>query len=148
MAVNKLTALTIHEVLKKVAAKNAKADKVEILKEHNCLALRDILKGSYDDEIQFILPEGEPPYEPAPAKNPPSSLHKMSKYFRYFAVGGPGERMNKGKVEQMFIRVLEAIHPDDAKLVIAMKDKKVGPDMYRGLSRNVIEEAFPTLLSK
>jgi hypothetical protein len=147
MAVNKIRNLTIHEMLKKVVSQTAKADKVKMLKEYNCLALRDILKGSYDDEIQFLMPEGEPPYEPASDRNPPSSLHKMSKRFKYFAVGGPGERINKARVENMFIEVLEGIHPDDAKLVIAMKDKKV-KSLYKGLTKNVVMEAFPKLISK
>jgi hypothetical protein len=145
MAVNKITDITIHEILKNVAAKNAKADKIAILKQSNCLALRDILKGAFDDDIQFLLPKGAPPYEPS--QRPPSTLHRMSKRFKYFAAGGPGDRINKARVEKMFCEVLESIHPDDAILVIAMKDKKVNT-MYRGLSRNVVAEAFPTLLSK
>jgi len=146
MAVNKLQNPTIHEILKLVAAKNAKADKVQILKAHNCLALRDVLKGSFDDQIQFLLPEGEPPYEPADPKSIPSSLNKQSRKFRYFAVGGPGERMMKSKVENMYIGLLEAIHPDDAELVIAMVNKQM-TGKYRGLTKNVISEAFPNLLS-
>jgi len=146
MAVNKMQNLTIHEILKMVAAKNAKADKVQVLKAYNCLALRDVLKGSFDDQIQFLLPEGEPPYEPADPKSVPSSLNKQSRKFRYFAVGGPGERMLKSKVETMYIGLLEAIHPEDAKLVIAMVNKQM-TGKYRGLTKNVISEAFPNLLS-
>lgn len=147
MAVNKLKNPTIHEILKMVAKAATRAEKVAILKQYNCLALRDILKGSFDDQIQFLLPKGEPPFSPAPEANPPSSLYKMSKQFKYFAVGGPGERMLKAKVESKFISVLESIHPDDAKLVILMKDKKVA-GKYKGLTPMIINEAFPNLISK
>jgi hypothetical protein len=145
MAVNKIKNLTIHEILTRVGTRKTKEERIEVLKEYNCLALRDILKGGFDDEIQFLLPEGEPPYEPAPERNPPTTLHKMSKKFRYFAVGGPGERLPKARVEKMFIQVLEAIDPRDAKLVIAMKDKKLD---YRGLNKKLVSEAFPGLISK
>jgi hypothetical protein len=145
MAVNKIKNLTIHEILTRVGTRKTKEERIEVLKEYNCLALRDILKGGFDEEIQFLLPEGEPPYEPAPERNPPTTLHKMSKKFRYFAVGGPGERLPKARVEKMFIQVLEAIDPRDAKLVIAMKDKKLD---YRGLNKKLVSEAFPGLISK
>ena len=145
MAVNKIKNLTIHEILTRVGTRKTKEERIEVLKEYNCLALRDILKGGFDDEIQFLLPKGEPPYEPAPERNPPTTLYKMSKKFRYFAVGGPGERLPKARVEKMFIQVLEAIDPRDAKLVIAMKDKNLD---YRGLNKKLVSEAFPGLISK
>lgn len=147
MAVNKNKNLTIHEILTRVSTRQTKEERVAVLKEHNCLALRDVLKGGFDDTIQFILPEGEPPYEPAPEMNPPSTLYKMSKQFRYFAVGGPGERLPRARVEQMFIRVLESIHPKDAELVIAVKDKQLA-GKYRGLSKKLVQETFPTLIVK
>jgi hypothetical protein len=147
MAVNKVKGLTIHEVLTRVSTRQTKEERIEVLKQYNCLALRDILKGGFDDTIEFILPEGAPPYEPASEENPPSTLHKVSKNFRYFAVGGPGERMPKARVEQMLIRMLEAIHPKDAELVIAVKDKQLA-GRYRGLSKKLVQETFPTLIAK
>ena len=147
MAVNKPKNLTIHEILTRVGTRKTKEERMEVLKEYNCLALRDVLKGGFDDSIQFLLPEGEPPYEPAPEMNPPSSLYKMSKQFRYFAIGGPGEQLPRARVEQMFIRVLESIHPKDAELVIAVKDKQLA-GRYRGLSKKLVEETFPTLIAK
>ena len=147
MAVNKPKNLTIHEILTRVSTRQTKEERMAVLREYNCLALRDVLKGGFDDTIEFILPEGAPPYEPAPEENPPTTLHKMSKQFRYFAVGGPGERLPKARVEQMLIRMLEVIHPKDAELVIAVKDKQLA-GKYRGLSKKLVEETFPTLIAK
>jgi len=147
MAVNKLKNLTMHEILTRVSTRQTKEERIEVLKEYNCLALRDILKGGFDDEIQFLLPPGAPPYEPAAERNPPSTLHKMSKKFRYFAAGGPGERLQRARVESMFIQVLEAIPPKDAELVIAMKDKELA-GRYRGLNKKLVSETFPGLISK
>jgi hypothetical protein len=146
MAVNKIKNLTLHEILTKVAEVQTKVEKSEVLRQYNCLALRDILKGAFDDDIQFLLPKGAPPYQPAPTRNPPSSLHKMSKRFKYFAVGGPGERMNKAKIESMFIQVLESIHPDDALLVIAMKDKDMA-GRYKGVTKKLVSDTFEGLIS-
>ena len=44
--------------------------------------------------------------------------------------------------ESIFIGILEGVHPEDAKLVISMINK----EKIKGLSRPVIEEAFPNLL--
>ena len=48
----------------------------------------------------------------------------------------------KMKREQIFIGILEGVHPEDAKLVIGMINK----DKIPGISRPVVEEAFPKLL--
>jgi len=47
----------------------------------------------------------------------------------------------------MFIKLLESVHKEDAKIVIAMKDKKL-QGMYKGLTKKAVQEAFPTLISK
>ena len=50
--------------------------------------------------------------------------------------------MQKYKREQIFIGILEGVHPEDAKIVISMINKQ----NIKGLSRPVVEEAFPGLL--
>jgi len=150
MAVNKISDLTVFEMLKNVSAKRSKEEKLNLLREYNSLALRDVLKGAFDDSIIFILPEGEPPYKPVdPKQGVPSRLGRLSKQFRYFASGGPGERMPMAKVEQMFIRLLESIHPDDAKVVLAMKEKKLH-EMFpkTTLTKKLVSDAYPGLISK
>ena len=47
------------------------------------------------------------------------------------------------KREEIFIGLIEAIHPEDAKLVIAMINK----EKLNGITKNVVEEAFPGLLT-
>ena len=61
MAVNTYTPL-IHEVLKKVHNAKTKEKKIEILRENNSDALRMVIKGSFDPNIEWVVPEGEVPY--------------------------------------------------------------------------------------
>ena len=147
MAINKVKGLTIHEMLTRVGECKTREEKINELREYNSLALRDVLKGGYDDTIQFILPSGAPPYKEANEKSPPNRLSRLTKQFRYFVVGGPGENMPQTRVETMYIRLLESIHPDDAKLVIAMKDKKLA-GLYKGVTKKLVSEAFPGLIAK
>ena len=53
--------LLVSEVLDLVAKAETKKEKIAVLREHNSLELRDILKGAFDDSIEFILPKGVPP---------------------------------------------------------------------------------------
>jgi hypothetical protein len=46
------------------------------------------------------------------------------------------------KRERIFIGLIESVHPEDAKLVIGMVNKQ----KPKGLSRPIVEEAFPGLL--
>ena len=52
----------LSEVLKKVHNAKTKAKKIELLKEHDTDALRMIIKGSFDPNIEWLIPEGEVPF--------------------------------------------------------------------------------------
>jgi hypothetical protein len=147
MAVNKISSYRIDEILEKISSAKTKAEKINLLREYNTLALRNVLKGAFDDAIQFMLPEGNPPFREANQNTPPSSLRKQSPRFRYFVVGGPGERMPKLKIESMFVKLLEAIPPSEAKVVLLMKDKKLETE-YKGINKKLVQEAFPGLITK
>lgn len=138
------TRLFLFEIFDKVAAAPTRKDKVAILQQNNCLAIRDVLKGAFDDSIQFIIPDGIPPYTAADERTG-KSLHKYTKRFRYFAKGGPGERLQSYRREKMFIELLEMIHPKEVEIVTSMKDKKFA-GLYKGLTKKIVQEAFPKLI--
>jgi len=132
-------AMLIYEIIESASKKRTKAEKIQVLKENNTPALRDVLRGTYDQKIKWNLPSGSPPYTPAPAHAAPANLQRENKKFRYFVVGGPD--MLKAKRERMFIEVLEGCDPSDAELVISMVNKTP----INGISRAVVDEAFPGL---
>lgn len=131
----------VFEVIEEVSKAKAKAKKIEILKQYESWALKDILRGTYDDTIQWIIPEGKPPYTPA-GKHVPSNLTRQNTQFKFFAKGGPGEQMLKAKREKIYITLLESIHPQDAELVISMISK----DSIKGITKDLVKEAFPGLI--
>jgi hypothetical protein len=133
----------VFEVLEEMAKQRSRDDKVRVLKENDSWALKDIIRGSMDTKIVWNLPEGEPPYTAAAAHSHPTNLTKRNGDFKYFVKGGIGDTLPKFKREQIFIGILEGVHPEDAKLVINMINKKKIP----GISRPVVEEAFPKLLT-
>ena len=132
----------VFEVLEEMAKQRNRDDKVRVLKENETWALKDIIRGSMDSTVNWNLPGGSPPYTASAAHNHPSNLRKAHTQFKYFVKGGPGDKLPKVKREQIFIGILEGVHPEDAKLVIKMINK----DKIPGISRPVVEEAFPKLL--
>ena len=132
----------VYEVLEEARKKRAKADKIKVLKDNETWALKDILRGSTDTTITFNLPDGPPPYTPSPAESAPTNLQKRNKEFHWFVKGGPGDNLKNFERQKRYIQLLEGIHPEDAKLVIMMVSK----EKPEGVSRPVIDEAFPGLL--
>ena len=132
----------VYEVLEEVGKKKTKAEKIQVLKQNESWALKDVIRGSMDSTVNWNLPGGEPPYTPSEAHNHPTNLLRENTKFRYFVKGGQGDQVKPFKRENIFIGLIEGIHPKDAELVIAMINKKTP----KGLTRPIVQEAFPGLL--
>lgn len=135
----------VHEVLALIDKAKTKQEKIDLLRNHESTVLKNVLKGTFDDVIQWNLPEGEPPYRPAEPSSAPSTLHRQLNNLVYFIKGPKGDALVKFKRESMFVRMLESIHPEDAKVVIAMVAKKLP---VKGLTKALVKEAFPNLILK
>lgn len=139
--------MMIHEILEKAAAAKSNKEKIAILQEHNCLELRDILRGGMDNTIEFLLPPDGAPYLPS---EDPKPIKDITKNFKYFIKGGPGEQLPRARVELMFLDILKKIHPKEAELIVLMKDKglikNTGSAYYKGITKKLVQEAFPGLV--
>ena len=132
----------LHEILIKVNNAKDKPKKIEVLRENDSVPLRQVLKGAFDPKIKWDLPEGTPPYKvnDAPAGTEHTTLHTESRRLWHF-VEGADKKLSKSKKEIMFIQMLEGLHADDAKLLIAVKEKELNK-MYKGLTDAVVKDAF------
>jgi Family of unknown function (DUF6433) len=140
--------ILVSDVLDLVAKAETKKEKFEVLRKHNTLELRDVLKGAFDDTVQFILPKGQPPIdENEKKKYDKTHLVHETKKFRYFVKGGPGEQVNALRRERMFIDILYRIETKEAVLICKMKDKELD-GVYKGLTKKLVQEAFPGLIFK
>lgn len=135
--------LDVWEVIEKVKKCRHKADAVKVLKDNESWALKDILRGTFETTLEWNLPGGEPPWTPCEPHNAPTNLLKEHTQFVYFVKGfKESSRLTPVKRESIFLGLIEGIHPKDAQLVIDMINKQK-PD---GVSRPMVEEAFPGLL--
>ena len=136
-------ALMIFEVFEKFTKAKTRNEKIEVLRQNNSQALRDIVQGSLDPRIQWLLPKGEVPYTPCDPHNAPTTLLKKHKDFLYCAKGGKGDNRPAVKREKIFLGIVESIHPKDAELVCSMINKR---PPVKGLTVKLAQEAFPGLL--
>jgi hypothetical protein len=132
----------IHEVLQSVGSTRKKAEKIDILKKNETVALRDVLRGIFDDRVVWTVPDGNPPYTPSEAFNCPANLLREHLKFKYFARTIDGNKLPKFKRERIYMGLLEGIHPSDAEIVVKMVNK----EPPKGLTIEVVKEAFPDLL--
>jgi len=132
----------ISEILQKVNNAKDKPKKIKVLQDHDSEALRQILKGAFDPKIEWELPEGTPPYmaNEVPKGTEHTYLSDEARRLWHF-VKGADMQMTKTQKETMFIQILEALHEEEAKLLLNVKDKRLNK-VYKGLTEAVVRDAF------
>ena len=134
--------LLLSEILKKVHNAKTKEKKISILRENDSDPLRMVIKSSFDPNIEWVFPEGEVPYKKndVPEGTEHTVLRKeCRKLFRF--IKGGDNTIPQFRKENLFIQMLEGLHESEAQLIIDAKDKKLH-QVYKGLSDNVVKEAF------
>ena len=142
----------LSEILDRVHRAKNKTDKVAILKEENCEPLQQILQWAFNPTITSALPSGAPPYieNDAPEGTEHTLLRTEANGLWHFVKVNdkPADpNIQKTVMERMFIRLLEGLHKDEAKLLIAVKDKKLyynkqTKEGIKGISIPILQEAF------
>jgi len=97
-----------------------------------------LFKYAFHPNGKMILPEGDPPYKPdaAPMGMSPAVFRQELQRLYIFC----RKDLTPIKREQLFISLLESIHPDEAKVMIAVKDQKLDK-LYKKITRKVVEQA-------
>tara|TARA_B100001059_G_C17825579_1_gene581151 strand:- start:88 stop:522 length:435 start_codon:yes stop_codon:yes gene_type:complete len=139
----------IHEIFEKAASLKTKKEKVAYIKEMGQYpAFKDVLRINFDNDVVCLLPDGEAPYrqDDAPEGMAYQSLHKEYRRFTYFFKGSPNaENLAPLKRESMWIDLLESLSGGESDLLAKAKDRRL---KYKGITRKLVEEAFPNLLVK
>jgi hypothetical protein len=135
-----------HEILKALTEAENHTSRVKILQDNESFTLKTILQGNFDDNVVLDLPEGAPPFrrDPAPAGLQMSRIDNSIKNLGYFVKGSSLPPIRK---EMLFVQLLESIHPEDADIIIAMKDKKL-TKLCPVLSLALVRKAFPDLIKE
>ena len=134
----------MNEILELVSEQKTDAKKVAILREYECDILKSLFIWNFDESIISLLPEGKVPYKPneSPLGTDHSSLRREQRSLYNFVKGG-NDQLSTIRRETIFIQMLEGLHPKEADIIIAVKDRNL-EDMY-DVSFEVVEEAYPDI---
>lgn len=132
---------SIYNILKECAEPKSKKERVELLQKNCPPVAQNILKYAFDPNIVFDLPEGEPPYKPCEFLDQEGMLYSEARRLYLFVKGG-NNNLTKVRREMLFIQFIESIDKDDAKLILAVKDKKLP---FKGITSDIVKQAFPNL---
>jgi len=132
--------LAISEILDLVKEAKDVQTKVSLLRQYDNETLRYILELAFHPNVGWWLPEGAPPYKPSEVLDSEGRLYQEARTLPLYLSGNRPD-IKQVQREMLFIGLLESLHPKDANLLIAVKDKKV-----EGLNAATINEAFQGLI--
>lgn len=135
--------LGVAEILEQISKIPKKVDKLTELQKHaGNSTLLTILQGAFDPRIEWLLPEGVPPFKKNDLHDLENVLYAEVRKLYLFVKGG-NDNLKPLRREALFIQLLESLAPADADLLCAIKDKKMP---YKGITQQLVKEAFPGLL--
>ena len=133
----------MNEIATKVNNAKDKPRKLKVLKDHDSVALRQVLKGAFDPKIEWLLPKGDDiPFNKndAPIGTEHTMLQQEAKRLYLFTKGGDNT-ISQNKRETLFIQMLEGLSGDEADFLITVVNKKIN-NKYKGFTANLVKEAF------
>jgi hypothetical protein len=133
------------EIFQEVEKAKTKKEKQDVLRKYSGPVLKQILGMTYNPNVKWLLPEGDPPYKPLDSSTDMQGrLESELRRFHLFIEGTTDTQRNlkQTRREALFIDLLESIDPDDAKLVLGMKNGKLP---YKGITKKMVAETFPKL---
>ena len=134
---------SIQETFELISKAQTREEKRQVLTDRDNFATRALLQLNYHPDVKWHLPPGTPPYTPGQiADSTPNSLHFEVKKLEYYVDPSPHD-IPLLRRESMFVQLLERLDPIDAKLILAVKDRKLS---YRGLTYKLVRDTWPELL--
>ena len=116
-------------------------EKVKCLQANDNTPIRTVLRYAFDPNIRWLLPDGDPPYNPCEFAHQENVFYNETKRLYLFIEGG-NNNLTQIRREALFLDILGAIDPADARLLVAIKDKKLP---WPGITPKIVLTAFPNL---
>lgn len=127
-------------IIEEAEKETTDAKQAKVLKDNKSSALKMIVGCLHDPLVRWLLPPGEPPYRPLPkSADVESSLYNQIKKLNYFISSEDGRKLSEMKREQIFIGLLESVDPDDARMLLRLKEGNIN------ISKKAVKQAFPSI---
>jgi Family of unknown function (DUF6433) len=102
------------------------------------------LKYMFDPDIAFDLPEGDPPFKENEFLDQQSNYYSEFRKMYLFIKGG-NPNLTDMRRQTLFVQFIEGLDPADARLVLAVKDKR---SPYSNITEELVRKTFPGLLAE
>lgn len=135
---------SIYNILKECSELKTPKERIDYLSRVQTPVVKNILKYAFDPKIKFDLPEGDPPYKPCEYLDQEGRLYSEIRKMYLFIEGG-NPSLTKFKREMLFIQFIEGLDKEDAKLILAVKDKKLP---FKTITSDIAKKAFPDLFNE
>lgn len=151
---------SIAKILREADAKPTIAEKVAYLQRYGSNQLQEIVRHTFEPTIKYAVTITPVPrdkndhdrktdpklYRPQEDDGSNEGLfyYEIRKRLIYLIEGGPGDVMSQERRDLLFHNIIESINPEDAELLLTIKDKQWP---YATLTPTVLNEAFPNLIS-
>lgn len=158
----------IFEILDLASKQRSKTKKIEVLKTYEHDSLKAIFIWNFDESVISLLPEGDVPFfgdndmktstmseriEDALKKMNGSSIgaidqrystirKEYEKFFNF--IKGGNDSLNSIRRENIFVNLLEGLHPLEAEILCLCKDKKL-ESKYK-INKEIVSEAYPDII--
>ncbi len=97
-----------------------------------------LLQYAFDEKFKFALPKSNPPYTPAAQPQGMTSCNFLTEIRRLY-VFTPQKELPKKKREELFIELLENIHPSEANFLCTIKNQEL-PSLYPNITKETVKE--------
>ena len=127
------------EILPEMLTRINDGDTLALLKENvGNDALKMVFGYGFIPKGKWALPDGVPPYkeDSGPQGMNPGNLWNETRSFQRFTRSD----LSTSKREQLFIQLLENIHPSEAVLVLAIKDQTIS-ELYPNITLDKVVDA-------
>jgi len=130
------------EIATKVNNAKDKPRKLKVLRDHDSVSLRQVLKGAFHPDVKWAIPKGDVPYtvNDAPIGTEHTVLGQEAKRLYLFTEGGDNT-IKQSKRELLFVQMLEGLCAEEAEFLVAVVNKKINTK-YKGFTANLVKEAF------
>ncbi len=117
---------SLSSIIKQASLIESEKDRIAFLQKNDSGPLRFLLRVALSPNIKWLLPpEFVPNYKPN--KDYPDLQGMLYSRTRllYMFLDGSGNYIQPAKREKLFVELLEIVLPEDAELLLAIKDKKL-----------------------
>ncbi len=158
----------VFEILALASKQRSKVKKVEVLKTYEHDSLKAIFIWNFDESVISALPEGDVPIfgendmktstmseriEDAIKQLNGSSIGALDQRYStirkeytkfYNFIKGGNDTLNGIRRENIFVNLLEGLHPLEAEILCLCKDKKL-ESRYK-VNKEIVSEAYPDIV--